>query len=321
MKRGFLFLITCILVLLAINNPYVSGYIQAMKTNSMPALKQKDPLYEKIEAAAAEKNIAAQDAKIDKVWKRIPGYNGYEVDMEASYKKMKKAGKYDPSKLIFKEIRPKVHLEDLPPAPLYRGNPSKPMVAFAVNVAWGNEYLPDMLAVLKKQNVYASFFLEGNWVKKYPDLAKMIVDGGHEVGNHSYSHVDMAKVTRERALEELRKTNDVIEATTGKKSRWFAPPSGSLGTNTAELAATLKLGTIMWTVDTIDWQKPSPETILKRVTTKAGNGSIILMHPTEPTAAALERMILSLKEKNLKIATVSELLSEDRIHPAQVKKR
>ncbi|WP_043933313.1 polysaccharide deacetylase family protein [Bacillus sp. EB01] len=321
MKRGLLFLFICILALLAINSPYVSGYVEALKTDSIPVLKQKDELYEKIEGAAAEKNIAAEDARIDKIWKAIPGYNGYEIDIDASYKKMKKKGKYDPSKLIFRETRPKVHLKDLPPAPLYRGNSSKPMVAFAVNVAWGNEYLPDMLAVLKKQNVSASFFLEGNWVKKYPELARMIVDGGHEVGNHSYSHVDMAKVTKERAIEELKKTNEVIEATTGKQSKWFAPPSGSLGTNTAEIAASQKLGTIMWTVDTIDWQKPSPETILNRVTTKTANGSIILMHPTEPTAAALQRMILILKEKDFKLGTISELLSEERIHPVLVEKR
>jgi len=67
------------------------------------------------------------------------------------------------------------------------------MVSFLINVAWGNEYLPDILATLKKQNVKASFFLEGRWVQKNPELAKMIVEAGHEVGNHSYTHPDMSK--------------------------------------------------------------------------------------------------------------------------------
>ena len=90
---------------------------------------------------------------------------------------MKKKGVFDKDKLVFQQIPPKVHLEiwircsDLP------GHPKKPVV-FIFNVAWGNEYLQDMLAVLKKNNVKATFFLEGNWTKKNPDLAKMIKGAG-----------------------------------------------------------------------------------------------------------------------------------------------
>ena len=100
---------------------------------------------------------------------------------------MKPAGKFDEKKLVYKQVRPKVHLSDLPQEPIYRGHDEKPMVSFTVNVAWGNEYLPKMLEVLKKHHAKATFFLEGKWVKNNPDMAKMIVDAGHEVGNHSYS--------------------------------------------------------------------------------------------------------------------------------------
>lgn len=69
----------------------------------------------------------------------------------------------------------------------------------------------------------------------------------------------------------------------------------------------------MWTVDTIDWQKPSPETIINRVVNKVENGSMVLMHPTESTANALDRMIVGIKDKDLQIGTVTSLLSEERI--------
>jgi len=312
MRRTGFFLFASLLAISIVANPYVSSYLDTLKTGVKPAIKEANPLYEKITSKAAEVRIPPSDARIDKVWKAIPGYNGLEVDIPASYKKMKAAGKYEKDKLVFKEIKPNVHLKDLPPAPVYRGNPEKPMVAFIINVAWGNEYLPDMLATLKKHKVNASFFLEGNWVKKNPELAKMISDAGHEIGNHSYSHPHMGKIPSDKAIEEMKKTNEVIKATTGINCKWFAPPSGTLAVNTPELAASLGMGTVMWTADTIDWQKPSPEVILNRIIPKAENGTIILMHPTDPTAKALDRMIVAIKEKELKISTVSDMLSEKR---------
>jgi probable sporulation protein (polysaccharide deacetylase family) len=173
--------------------------------------------------------------------------------------------------------------------------------------------LPEMLAALKKHQVKASFFLEGRWVKNNPDLAKMIVSAGHEVGNHSYTHPDMRRMTAAQTREQLVKTNEVIEAATGNKSKWFAPPSGSYREETVRIAAEFKMKTVMWTVDTIDWQKPSPDQLINRVISKIDNGSMVLMHPTESTAKSLDRLITLIEEKNLKIGTVSDLMSEERI--------
>jgi peptidoglycan-N-acetylglucosamine deacetylase len=71
--------------------------------------------------------------------------------------------------------------------------------------------------------------------------------------------------------------------------------------------------TIMWTVDTIDWQKPTPDLLINRVMRKIDNGSMVLMHPTSSTAKALDRLIMQIKEKGLKIGTVTELMAEERI--------
>ncbi|MGG5252902.1 polysaccharide deacetylase family protein [Neobacillus sp. SM06] len=291
----------------------ISSYVVALKNGSLPAAKQANPLYQEIVKKAPKYEIQPSDAKIDTVWKATPGYNGLKVNIEASYNKMKKDGKFNEEKLVFEQVAPKTHLNDLPPSPIYRGHPNKPMVSFLINVAWGNEYLPSMLATLKKDNVSASFFLEGNWVKKNPDLAKMIVDAGHEVGNHSYSHPDMKLLSATRIRDELNKTNEVIKATTGVKSKWFAPPSGSYRDETVKIAAEFNMKTVMWTVDTIDWQKPSPDVLIQRVMSKIGNGSIILMHPTEATAKSMDRLIKLIQQKGLEIGTVSSLMDEERI--------
>ncbi|XJZ28545.1 polysaccharide deacetylase family protein [Bacillota bacterium Lsc_1132] len=300
-----------------VNNSIVGSYVTSLKNGSLPAAKQANHLYQEIVKKAPGYEIQPSDAKIDSVWKAIPGYNGLKVNIEASYQNMKKGGKFNEKKLVFQQIEPKRHLKDLPPSPVYRGHPDKPMVSFLINVAWGNEYLSSILATLKKHNVSATFFLEGNWVKKNPDLAKIIVDAGHEVGNHSYSHPDMKRLPASRIREELERTNEVIEATTGVKSEWFAPPSGSYRDETVKIADELKMKTVMWTVDTIDWQKPSPDVLIQRVMAKVSNGSLILMHPTDATARSLDRLITLIEQKGLELGTVSRLMDEERINKSQ----
>jgi peptidoglycan-N-acetylglucosamine deacetylase len=313
MKRVSLILIICLAAWVAVNNPFVNKYLSTLKPAEQPALKETDELYQEIVKQSSTYEQPASDAKIDRVWKAMPGYNGVKIDVEASYKNMKAKGAFDEKKLVYSQIKPKVSLNDLPPSPIYRGHPDKPMVSFIINVAWGNEYISDMLATLKKHNVSASFFLEGNWVKKNPELAKMIVSAGHEVGNHSYSHPDMAKLTAAQAREQMVKTNEIIEAVTEKKVEWFGPPSGSYRDETVKIASELNMKTVLWTVDTVDWKKPTPDVLINRVISKIDNGSMVLMHPTDSTAKSLDRLITLIKQKNLKIGTVSQLMNEERI--------
>ncbi|MBO0959101.1 polysaccharide deacetylase family protein [Neobacillus sp. MM2021_6] len=313
MKKVMIIFVICLAAWVAVNNPIVNKYVAALKVSALPAVKQSDPLYQSILKNAPTYEIPPSDAKIDSVWKAIPGYNGLKVDVSASYKNMKKGQVFNEKKLVFAQTKPKVHLKDLPPSPIYKGHPEKPMVSFIINVAWGNEYLSEILATLKKHNVSASFFLEGNWVKKNPDLAKMIVSAGHEVGNHSYSHPDMKQLTAEKAREQMIRTNEIIEAATGEKCVWFAPPSGSYRDETIKVAADLNLKTVMWTVDTVDWRKPAPEVLINRVMSKIDKGSMVLMHPTESTAKSLNQLITLIEQKNLQIGTVTDLMSEERI--------
>jgi len=295
-----------------VNNPLADTYVSTLQEKSV-TVTANDSLYTTISEKAKEFEKAPIDAKLDPVWKAIPGLNGLRVDIDASYKNMKKEKKFNEQKLVFQQVKPEITLADLPPAPIYKGNPDKETVSFIINVAWGNEFLPDILATLKKHHVKASFFLEGRWVQKNPDLAKMIAEAGHEIGNHSYTHPDMKRITAQRTREQLVKTNEVIEAATGVKPVWFAPPSGSYRDETVKIAAEYQMNTVMWTVDTIDWQKPTPDTLINRVISKIDNGSMVLMHPTSSTAQALDRLIVLIKNKNLEIGTVSELMNEERL--------
>ncbi|KAA0965181.1 polysaccharide deacetylase family protein [Sporosarcina sp. ANT_H38] len=293
--------------------PVFSSTSDAGSTITIFSETNKDDLYKKILAYRDQHKTEPIDAKIDRVWKAIPGYNGLEVDIEASYKNMKANGEMDKNKIIFKETSPKIHLDDLEPSPIYRGNPEKPMVALLINVAWGNEYIPGILKILDDSKVKATFFFDGSWVKKNPDLATSISLRGHEIGNHAYSHPDLKQRSRNETTEELKKTNDVIEATLKTKPKWFAPPSGSFNQETILVANELGMKTILWTVDTVDWKKPATSEMVRRVITGVENGSMVLMHPTKPVAEGLESMISSIKEKGYQLGTVSDLMNEKRI--------
>lgn len=302
------------LALLIIFNRYTNEFIQATKNQTQYVSKEKDSLLIEIEQAAKEYYTPPENAKVDRVWYATPGYNGVQVDIQASYKQMKKSKTFDEKKLVFKQIKPDVVLQDLPAEPIYRGHPEKPMVSFLINVAWGNEYLPKILQTLESHQVYATFFLEGQWAKKHPEMAQMIVEYGHEIGNHSYSHPQMENLSKQKQFDEMKQTNDVIEAITEWKIEWFAPPSGGYNDETIQTAFELNMRTVMWTVDTIDWQKPSTNVLIQRVMSKVHPGAMILMHPTQPTAEAMDELITQLKQKQLRIGTVSKLLSEERIN-------
>ncbi|QKS71388.1 polysaccharide deacetylase family protein [Paenalkalicoccus suaedae] len=264
-----------------------------------------------IKQAASERNESPIDAYIDPVWKAIPGYNGREVDIEASLKRMDK--QFDETKLAYNEVSPSVHLQDLEPTPIYKGNNKKAATALMINVAWGNEYLLPMLETLEQHKVKATFFLDGSWTNKNKALATMIVEAGHEVGNHGYSHPDMKSLTASKIREEIDKTQTVIQVTTGVKPTLFAPPSGSYRQEVVDIAREYGLYTVLWTVDTVDWRNPDPTSMASRVIKEAAPGTLMLMHPTKASSEALDTIIEGLQTKGLSLLSVSELLSEKRV--------
>ncbi|MPM80392.1 hypothetical protein SDC9_127439 [bioreactor metagenome] len=194
------------------------------------------------------------------------------------------------------------------PQPLFHGNPAEPKVAFACNVFWGEEYLPDMLNTLAANDVKVTFFIGGSWAKRYPDVLKNLAGNGHELGNHSYSHPHPNSLSKDKNKEQIIKTENLVSELTGVKTALYAPPYGEYNDTVLYAAQELGYETIMWSIDTIDWQRPPVEIVKNRVLKKIHNGAIILIHPTEPTAKALPELINEIKKQGYQITTVSDII-------------
>ena len=192
--------------------------------------------------------------------------------------------------------------------PIEQGRTDSPKVAFACNVFWGEEFLPDMLKTLDDNNVKITFFIGGTWAKSNPELLKTMADKGHELANHSYNHPHPNSLSKEQNQEQILKTEKVVEDITGIKTALYAPPYGEYNDIVLKAASEINYPTVMWTVDTIDWKRPPAEIIKNRVLKKAANGAIVLMHPTDPTSKALPELIKSLQEQGYTITTVSDVL-------------
>lgn len=295
--------------------PAMAGIGTAWGSRKTLAVRQRDrdQLLAQIQQEAQALYRAPIDAKMDRVWKAIPGYNGREVDVEKTLQLALQTPETQPIPYVYRELPPKVKLSDLGAQPVYKGNPAKPMASLMINVAWGDEYLPKMLDILKKENVHATFFLDGSWLSKHPDTAKSIMAMGHEMSNHAYSHKNMSELNRQMAIEEISKTQKLLEQHLGVTNTLFAPPSGDFDQETVTIARELKLQTVLWTIDTVDWRNPAPDQIVSKIKRTIEPGALILMHPTKSSSESLERTIQVIKQKGLALGTVSELLSADRV--------
>lgn len=292
-------------------NSFKMNSISSFSQTAAPVNKQETALMQEIKEKSKHYEEPPQNAVIDKVWKKLPGRNGIQVNVKKSFEKMKKKGNFDESLLVFEQIEPEVSLSDLPPSPIYKGHPEKQMVSLLMNVSWGSEYIPSILKTLKKHEVNINFFIEGKWAKKNTDLVKMIAEQGHLIGNHAYNHPDMKRLSNAENRKQILQTNQVLKAITGDDIKWFTPPSGSLTNEVVSIASDLDMETVLWSVDTIDWRKPAPSVMINRVASKLHPGAIILMHPTQVTDKSMDELIKMIK-KEYKIGTVEKLLNEKR---------
>lgn len=194
------------------------------------------------------------------------------------------------------------------PTPIFQGSRDNAKVAFACNVFWGEDIMPDLLKVFADNNVKITFFIGGSWAKRHPDSLKLIADAGHELGNHSFTHPHPNQLNKDQNKEEILRTEKLVEEVTGQKTRLYAPPYGEYNKIVLEAAEELGYRTIMWTADTVDWRRPSPEVIIRRIEAKLQNGAIILMHPTEPTIKALPELIRLIKSRGYTVNTISDIL-------------
>ena len=167
-------------------------------------------------------------------------------------------------------------------------------------------YTGALLDGLRARNIKVSFFLLGEKVEQNPDLVRRMQEEGHLVGNHTYHHVQLDKLSDAKAREEILKTNNLIYETTGTYPQYMRPPFGAWKKN---LELRVEMIPVFWTIDTLDWKVQNTEQIINTVEEKVKDGSIILMHDEyKTTVEAALRLADSLKEKGYELVKVDELI-------------
>lgn len=196
--------------------------------------------------------------------------------------------------------------------PIYCIDTESNDISLTFDCAWGAEDMPQILDILKANDVKATFFVLGEWAEKFPDVIKRMAEEGHDVANHSDTHPHIAALSYENIKNEISSANGKIESLTGKKNDLFRAPYGEYNDNVINAAKELGFYVIQWDTDSLDWKNLGSENILKRVISKTKNGSIILMHNgTEDTANVLDEMIKKLKEKGFSFKPISEFIYKE----------
>lgn len=193
--------------------------------------------------------------------------------------------------------------------PIYCVDTKDKICSISFDAAWGNEQTDELLETLDEYEVKTTFFLVGDWVKKYPESVKKIAEKGHDIGNHSSTHAHMPNLSAEQMKEEINDCNSEIKKLTGKSPTLFRPPYGDYDNNVVNTVKSMDMYPVQWNIDSLDWKDPSPEQIVKNCTDKLTPGSIILLHNgAANTPAALSKVIEGIKEKGYKIVPISELI-------------
>ena len=162
-----------------------------------------------------------------------------------------------------------------------------------------------ILKTLNKYDAIATFFMLGNMVENYPEIAKKVHAAGHELGNHTWSHLDLTKLGAEKVWNEIYKTSAIIENVTGQKVTEFRPPYGAVNET---VRSQTNLPVILWNVDTLDWKDRDPNRLLANVKSATKDGSTILMHDIhQSTADGLDAVLAYLQSEGYTFVKVSDL--------------
>lgn len=167
-----------------------------------------------------------------------------------------------------------------------------------------------ILESLKQYDAKATFFMLSNNVKYYPDIANQVLKDGHELANHSESHVNLNATNKKRIDDELLNSKTVIEEVTGITPSLFRPPYGEYNQKVIDLANDSDQSIILWSIDTLDWKSRNAKSIYNITINKARPGAIVLMHDIHQTTAdALPLVLNELSKQGYEFVTVSELLT------------
>jgi peptidoglycan-N-acetylglucosamine deacetylase len=196
------------------------------------------------------------------------------------------------------------------------GDRSRSAVALTFDDGPVPGYTAQILDVLHRYRVPAVFFCVGMNAAAHPDLLHRMVDEGHTVGNHTWSHPFLPELTRPQLLEQLERTNEAIEKATGAVPKLFRPPYGSRTPAVLEWLRPVDSTMVLWDVEPVDWAMPGTEVIAERVLDTTRNGSIVLLHDgggnRSQVVAALPRIIEGLLERSFRFVAAGEFVASGR---------
>jgi peptidoglycan/xylan/chitin deacetylase (PgdA/CDA1 family) len=207
--------------------------------------------------------------------------------------------------------------KDRPPAEIiWGGQPHRRAVALTFDDGPASPYTGEILALLKEYGAKATFFVMGARVEQYPHLIKAMLEGGHEVGNHTYSHPRLPNIAKPVWIEELERTRlalDMLGCPSG--SRLVRPPYSAYDERLAAYLRHTGRSLVLWGLDSGDWQGLGAGTIAHNVLSRVKNGSIIIFHDSDAegrasrraTVEALEMILPALKKTGYAMVTISEL--------------
>jgi polysaccharide deacetylase family sporulation protein PdaB len=201
--------------------------------------------------------------------------------------------------------------------PIYSVDTAENKVALSFDAAWGADDFQKIMDVLDAHNVKVTFFMTGGWIESYPECVKTLVEKGHDLGNHSEHHYDMASLSKAKQQEELMSAHEKVKELTGYEMYLFRPPYGSYNNSLINTAYECGYYPIQWSVDSLDWKDYGVDSIIKTVCEHKdlGPGAIILCHNgAKYTAQALDTLLTNLEQQGYEIVPISELILRENYH-------
>ncbi len=204
-----------------------------------------------------------------------------------------------------------------------KGRDDKKVVALTFDDGPDEDFTPQILDILKKHNVKGTFFVIGEKVGYNGDIVKRAFKEGHEIANHTFTHINVSKKSYDEINKEIIDTQNIIKEAIGEYPTSFRPPYRGVSKNMCDIIKNNDMDIILWSnIDPRDWSNPGVDYIVNTITSKVENGNIILLHDynkvrnkTSQTIQALDMFIPKLKEKGFDFVTIHELkdsLDKDR---------
>ena len=185
-----------------------------------------------------------------------------------------------------------------------------PYIAMSFDDGPSATLTPKLLDLLAARHIKATFFVIGENVMEHPEIVAQAAREGHEIGNHSWSHPNLAKMSQESVRSQLQRTDAAIKNATGERPTLMRPPYGSITDREKHwIHDEFGYRIILWDVDPYDWKRPGPAVVRNRILKETRPGSIVLSHDIHPgTIEAMPSTLDALEAKGFKFVTVSELI-------------